>query len=323
MPAPLLLLSVLITAWGSTPCNDTLLFQWIRGHGGSIHSSLALRKRDGVRGRGVVANNSIEAGSRLFHVPVGLAMRANPDIHMQGSLQTSTSGNMKRSRKLHRLAATLLHHIANTASFYGPYLHCLPTECTSLFCWSNDGLTSLHDEDLLQQIESDRVILGKVRMQIQWLIDPIPSLQSWLWAVSIVYSRAFAVSGRYALVPFADMLNHDFHSGRIDIEEKRQISQNRSNSDTSKGWAAVEGWSKQVGPSGIGEGEEVCWCYQHKGATLVGLLNTFGFVSEVSVSILPCTLCRICSHKTTPALQQSNFADAITCFHITTPGSRA
>jgi hypothetical protein len=117
----------------------------------------------------------------------------------------------------------------------------------------------------------------------------------------MVYSRSFVVNGFYAMVPFADMLNHNVRSGSINIEEKqeeparssRTESDNGSRQRNQKGWAAVAGWSKRVGPSGLQQGGDVCWSYQQSGAALVDMLNTFGFVTEVR-TILSYAFCFIC-----------------------------
>eukprot|EP00871_Galdieria_phlegrea_P000740 jgi/Galph1/1667/GphlegSOOS_G337.1 len=180
-------------------------------------------------GRGLLASRPINLGEKLFEIPEKLI------LSRKLALQTFPESVMSHIQDEYiSIALLLLFECAKGEdSFFKPYLNVLPTldQLNPLFLWNERDLSLLKGSPSLSLCYQLR---EKLQREYEWLEQHIfPILQGdaywhyfsqkdFLWAFAILFSRAvcFPKSKHIALVPYADLLNHNcFCSAFIDEED--------------------------------------------------------------------------------------------------------
>lgn len=176
-------------------------------------------------GRGLVAVKPILQGELLFEVPEKCLMTKERAIEEVQGLPSDVDD--------YAAIAVLLiqERERGERSFWKPYIGILPTasELIPLFTWPEDELRLLEGSPTVAAAKS---LKAKVQTDYNALEERLFSknrecfpenvftLAAWQWAFSILFTRAVMLSAEklIALVPYADLLNHNpFCSTYIDI----------------------------------------------------------------------------------------------------------
>jgi hypothetical protein len=177
-------------------------------------------------GRGLVAVKGLNQGEALFEVPWPLILTKERALECVPGLAEDTDEYIA-------LAVMLIQERAKQeASFWKPYLDILPKDedMVPLFRWSDEEMKLLHGSPSLAAARSLR---GKLRSEFQSVKDSflekdrsrfpadVFTIEAWEWAFAVLFSRAIMLrkEGCIALVPYADLLNHNpFCSTYIDMQ---------------------------------------------------------------------------------------------------------
>jgi len=175
-------------------------------------------------GRGLVAIKGVVQGEPLFKIPLKVLLTKEVAVEAFGQavLPPSTDDFIA-------MAALLIRERSlGAASFYAPYLGVLPAdeELTPLFRWAEEELAPLAGSPTVAAASSLR---RKVRAEFadadaadglfgrsRSVFDPaIYTYDAWEWAFAVLFSRLVLLrgSGTLALVPYADLLNHNPYCG--------------------------------------------------------------------------------------------------------------
>eukprot|EP00178_Gracilaria_changii_P010501 TRINITY_DN305_c0_g1_i1.p2 TRINITY_DN305_c0_g1~~TRINITY_DN305_c0_g1_i1.p2 ORF type:complete len:471 (+),score=73.78 TRINITY_DN305_c0_g1_i1:4913-6325(+) len=178
-------------------------------------------------GRGLIAVKPILQGEAVFEVPYELIVTKEAALR---SLPLDDSVDDYIA-----IACLLISERAKGKdSFWKPYLDILPLDedLIPLFRWSEEDLALLKGSPCIAACQSLRLKLedefesanklyfSKNREQFP---EDVFSRGAWEWAFAILFSRAIMLTAeqRIALVPYADLLNHNpFCSNYIDVHNK-------------------------------------------------------------------------------------------------------
>jgi Rubisco LSMT substrate-binding/SET domain len=177
-------------------------------------------------GRGLIAVKSLNQGEALFEVPWPLVLtRTRALEHVPGLPEDSD--------EYIAIAVMLIQERARgSESFWKPYLDILPKdeEMVPLFRWDENDLELLRGSPSLAAARSLRSKLRSEFLSIEETFlksdrDRFPETvftnDAWEWAFAVLFSRAIMLQkeGCIALVPYADLLNHNpFCSTYIDMQ---------------------------------------------------------------------------------------------------------
>ncbi|CAN8073987.1 unnamed protein product [Agarophyton chilense] len=180
-----------------------------------------------VSGRGLVAVKPILQGEAVFEVPYELILTK------EVALRTLPLGDGVDDYIA--LACLLISERAKGEdSFWKPYLDILPVDqdLIPLFRWSESDLALLKGSPCIPACISLRMKLGEefesanqryFSKNRERFPKDVFSKNAWEWAFAILFSRAIMLTAeqRIALVPYADLLNHNpFCSNYIDVHSK-------------------------------------------------------------------------------------------------------
>ncbi len=179
-------------------------------------------------GRGLIAVKPITQGESLFNVPVELILSQQRAVQEIPQLPSDIDDYLA--------IATLLMRERGRGenSFWKPYLDVLPAdeEIVPLFRWTEEDLEVLKGSPSLAAARNLRMKLEKEFKEMELKIfskhrELFPedsfNYHRWEWAFAVLFSRAIMLTnaGYVALVPYADLLNHNpFVSTFIDLEGK-------------------------------------------------------------------------------------------------------
>ena len=206
-------------------------------------------------GRGILARRPVNQGDELLTVPLSLCMTKDSAIDY---LNEGKGGGRKfvdvtgrpliapGTNEYLAIAVFIIYEryvrerVVGSQSFWKPYLDVLPevedVSCT--FTWTDDDLSALEGSPV---IAATRSMQMKLRKEHDIMInDPKVGILSrfpgefqeddfsydrWLWAFTILFSRAIRVRNlkegeAVALVPYADLINHSpFSQAFIDARQ--------------------------------------------------------------------------------------------------------
>lgn len=178
-------------------------------------------------GRGLVAIKGINQGECLFQVPIDIILTKERALQSIPELPNFVDDYMA-------IAAHLIKERSlGDKSFWKPYLDILPRdeEMIPLFRWTPEELAMLNGSPSLAAAKN---LTAKLDREFKELDDTLFSLkrdvfpeavftrEAWYWAFALLFSRAIMLTSenRIALVPYADLLNHNpFCSSFIDVGE--------------------------------------------------------------------------------------------------------
>jgi histone-lysine N-methyltransferase SETD3 len=187
-------------------------------------------------GRGLLARRSINEGDELISIPLRLCMTINSAREALGNKLISSGTNEYLAIAVHLIYEKF---VLKEKSFWKPYLDVLPLsveEVNPTFTWSDEDLAFLEGSPVVAATRSLQTKLGReyeaMKAKLKKYGGVIPefpeesfSLQNWIWAFTILFSRAIRLQSvkegeTLALVPYADFINHSpFSTAYIDARE--------------------------------------------------------------------------------------------------------
>lgn len=180
-------------------------------------------------GRGLVAVKGIVQGEALFEVPFEVVMTKQRALEDIPELPDDVNEYIA-------IATLLIQERAKGgASFWKPYLDVLPKDedIIPLFRWSDDEMALLKGSpcmaaarSLQEKLASELALAEETIYEAHREKFPkeVFTPEQWQWAFAVLFSRAIRLTAeqRIALVPYADLLNHNpFCSTYIDTQEKQ------------------------------------------------------------------------------------------------------
>lgn len=185
-------------------------------------------------GRGLVAVKGIVQGESIFEVPFDVVLTKDRALEEVPGLPEDIDDYVA-------IAVLLMQERAKGEdSFWKPYLDILPKddELIPLFRWSQQDMLLLEGSPCIPAALSLKAKLQSEFETVQEQVfegrrDKFPehvyTFEAWEWAFAVLFSRAINLTAieKIALVPYADLLNHNpFCSTYIDVT-KRQFSNER------------------------------------------------------------------------------------------------
>ncbi|XP_004243586.1 ribulose-1,5 bisphosphate carboxylase/oxygenase large subunit N-methyltransferase, chloroplastic isoform X1 [Solanum lycopersicum] len=177
-------------------------------------------QRVNVGERGLVANNNIRKGERLLFVPPSLVITAD------SKWSNSDAGDVLKQYNVPDwpFIATYLISEASLmkSSRWSNYISALPRQPYSLLYWTQSELDRYLEASQIRQRAVERInnVIGTyndLRLRIfskhpDLFPEEIFNIETFNWSFGILFSRLVrlpSMDGRVALVPWADMLNHN------------------------------------------------------------------------------------------------------------------
>ncbi|CAN4110131.1 unnamed protein product [Withania somnifera] len=198
--------------------NASNLQKWL-SESGLPSQKMEIRRVD-VGERGLVALNNIRKGEKLLFVPPSLVITAD------SKWSNSEAGDVLKQYNVPDwpFIATYLISEASLmkSSRWSNYISALPRQPYSLLYWTRSELDRYLEASQIRERAIERInnVIGTyddLRLRIfskhpDLFREEIFNIETFNWAFGILFSRLVrlpSMDGRVALVPWADMLNHN------------------------------------------------------------------------------------------------------------------
>ena len=189
--------------------------QWFTDKGGVVNG-LDVAEFEGM-GRGIQASDDVVADQEVLFIPASMILSAN-------NVKTSDDRDHQQLFKLFQadeqelLTAFLLFEYAKgDNSFWKPYFDVLPVYIPNLGHCSADELDGLQHPPFANEIKrtnkKTRAAYQNFLIKINeiWPSSEAATELDYMWAASIIDSRAFRFQGSINLAPFSDIFNYQPH----------------------------------------------------------------------------------------------------------------
>lgn len=191
---------------------------WFVGKGGVVNKIGVGSFPD--MGLGIVANDALTKGEVILQIPLDIIFSASSLTNSKDPLHARLAQILPPEEAV--LFAVLIEKLRGRSSVFEPYISLLPGYVPSLTRLSDTELDELHDEKLktrvmqLQKTRSNLFTTSMAKLKAAKLdmsaeIMKQITLDSYLWANSILDSRGLRFSGKVYLAPFADFFNYKPH----------------------------------------------------------------------------------------------------------------
>lgn len=207
--------------------NNEKFMKWVLSHGGDV-TNVRLSD-DKYMGRGVYANAAVREGDPILTIPPALVVDRHSLFNAYGEELKKVPEKVvdqlrSPAERDNSLAVFLMIEKAKgKKSFYKPYIDVLPDRILRPITWNKDILVLLEDDAMAKTIQAQRDKAANVLTELLPVLKGVMgsnyssenvSLERYLWALSVVTSRALTIRGESFLVPFADMFNYEPHPTR-------------------------------------------------------------------------------------------------------------
>lgn len=198
--------------------NASNLQKWL-SESGLPSQKMEIRRVD-VGERGLVALNNIRKGEKLLFVPPSLVITADSKWSNSGAGEVLKQYNVPDWPFI----ATYLISEASLmkSSRWSNYISALPRQPYSLLYWTRSELDRYLEASQIRERAIERInnVIGTYNDLRQRIFSKHPDLfpeeifniETFNWSFGILFSRLVrlpSMDGRVALVPWADMLNHN------------------------------------------------------------------------------------------------------------------
>lgn len=189
--------------------------EWFTENGGVVHG-LDVAEFEGM-GRGIQAASDIVPDQDVLFIPASMIISSN-------TVRTSDDSDHKQLFKLFQdeqeliTAFILFERAKGEDSFWKPYFDVLPDYIPNLGHCSAEELEGLQHPPFTNEVKRTN---KKTRAAFQnfliktneiWPSSVTATEHDYMWAASVVDSRAFRFKGSINLAPFSDMFNYAPHS---------------------------------------------------------------------------------------------------------------
>lgn len=206
--------------------------------GAKITNTLSIGKSP--YGRALFASKVIHAGDCILKVPFNAQI--TPD-ELPTDIKVSLTDEVGNIGKL--AALVMIEINAGQNSRWFPYISRLPqlSDMHSTIFWDENEFSmircsAVHKETVKQKARIEREFSLVSQAFKEHLTSAIerPSLENFMYAYTLVGSRAWETSRGISLIPFADFMNHDGLSASIVLtDEGNQLSEVTADRDYSPG----------------------------------------------------------------------------------------
>ena len=202
-----MVVNTLLCERSNTDCINNLI-EWIKSNGGDISNSIEIRTNN-IKTRGVYTTNTISPNAMLATIPISLLFTLeNARKTLKNVLPTNKQEFLTNLGPIDTLSLALIMEHQNEDSFWSPYLKCLPSmndiknELQHPLYWSQQEINEYLQTSKVatfitrrsNSIKQSFNEINTVFQSISYLQDMLTfTLDHWIWALSIVWSRSFSV----------------------------------------------------------------------------------------------------------------------------------
>ncbi|KAF0713411.1 Aste57867_4348 [Aphanomyces stellatus] len=189
---------------------------WLERRGGRIQY-VQLAEFPGM-GVGVQTTHDVREKDEVLYVPLDSVICRDTVLK---ALPREISKTLSRSIPDDDLLAAflVLERSKGTESAWAPYLNILPESIPSPMSFTDDEILELQIDDLMEEVYTARrdaiaafeLLFKKLSHAMKKLKLAKMTLPDYIWAKSVLNSRALTIRGARYLVPFADMFNGQSH----------------------------------------------------------------------------------------------------------------
>ena len=160
-------------------------------------------------GRGVYATNTVQSNDKLAAIPISLLFTlTNAHKLLRSILPTNKKDSFIQLGPIDTLSLALIIEYQNEHSFWNLYLKCLPTvneikyDLQHPLYWKSDENTqylqsskvAMFMNRRMKSIQDSYSEISQILQSISYMKDVLHfTLDDWIWALSIVWSRSFSV----------------------------------------------------------------------------------------------------------------------------------
>lgn len=213
-----ILFLLLGTLWSVVSSDEVIahFLNWFKANGGTTNGlDLGIFPE---MGRGVLASRDITSGQEVLFIPTSLIFSALSAQNSEDEVHRKLGKIFANHEEL-IVALILLEKCRGNSSFWKPYLDVLPNYVPNLNTYSKAELAELQDSSFADEVAqgwqrvASQIRHFKQKASLIWPCDiELVSMDDYLWASSIVDSRAFRFQGAVNLAPFSEMFNYFPHS---------------------------------------------------------------------------------------------------------------
>ncbi|XP_020966557.1 ribulose-1,5 bisphosphate carboxylase/oxygenase large subunit N-methyltransferase, chloroplastic isoform X4 [Arachis ipaensis] len=219
-------------------CDDDGFLSWLeRKAGCRISSSLSIGKSS--YGRSLFASKAIKTGDCILKVPYRVQITAD---NLPAKIKSLISEEVANVAKLAVLL--LIERKLGQDSQWNPYICRLPwqEELHNTIFWNESELEMIHRSSVYwetinqkSQIERDFLAIRPIFECFSQSFGDI-TYKDFMYACTLVGSRAWGSTNGLSLIPFADFVNHDGNSEAIVMsDDDKQLSEVISDRDYAPG----------------------------------------------------------------------------------------
>eukprot|EP01083_Nonionella_stella_P164776 546450_1 len=226
----------------NTDCVDGLS-QWVTSNGGSISNSIEIRSSSNLKTPThsvYTTSSTLLSNDVVLSIPISLLFTMlDAEKLLKSILPQNKQDAFSNLGDIDTLSLALLIEHQNTDSFWSPYLQCLPSihhlkhDLSMPLWWSPEEIrkyfqtsaVSIYITQRLKSVHDSFKEINSTLHSISYLRDMIEfTLDHWIWALSIVWSRQFTVHLNdehpkvKCLVPFGDFFNFNTELNTINID---------------------------------------------------------------------------------------------------------
>jgi hypothetical protein len=190
--------------------------KWFKANGGVV-TGLDLATFPQM-GRGVLASKDITSGQEVLFIPTPLIMSAVSAENSDDEMHRKLAKIFVNHEEL-IIALILLEKCRGQSSFWKPYLDVLPDYVPNMNAFSKAELAELQEPSFADEVTSGWQRFASQIRHFRQKAAPIwpcdiekITMDDYLWASSIVDSRAFRFQGAVNLAPYSEMFNYLPHS---------------------------------------------------------------------------------------------------------------
>ncbi|GMF56704.1 unnamed protein product [Phytophthora fragariaefolia] len=223
----------------SSPAVVTKLLEWLEAHG-TPDSLLDIRYLGKIEGHGVFAKQALASGQVTLRVPFKLTM------NVESAAKSDLAPVIEKYPQIPDDEVLAMHLMYERSkgdeSFFAPFIASMPTTFDMPVFWTEAELNELTGTNVLLLTQLMKQHLARDFDNIhQAVVEDFPdifvalptlTIEDYMWAMSVIWSRAFGVSkgGKYfhVLCPAMDMFNHDVNvrsplDDFVSFDEEKQM----------------------------------------------------------------------------------------------------
>ena len=172
-------------------------------------NSIEIRRNNNMRARGVYTTDTISPNTKLASIPISLLFTLNDARKLLKTMLPKHTEFISKLGSVDTLSLALTIEYQNEDSFWNQYLKCLPTmneiknELHYPLYWTQQDITTYLQtskvsefiQRRLKSVHESYTEITEIMQNVSYMKHVLNdfTLDHWIWALSIVWSRSFSV----------------------------------------------------------------------------------------------------------------------------------